>query len=1128
MARFIQILVMSLFHGFNFFQMPSDPPTVGNLNLRRGITFLSLVAMTLFNLSQLPIFMEERLVYYKHSSAQSFRTYTYLLAHVLAGAPFSIIEATVWSIIVYFLAGFSLSDGGVHFWIFYAIMILTVLHGSAMVCFIAFSTRNPAAAAFFSALLVGPSVFLFIHLLIPQSLIRGYWIWVYRIDALQWAATMMQVNEFRSSKFNTPCTEVLPPTYLMPSSSVSNSSAAFPLLPLSPYICLLPGYYQQHFPHPKILPPSCLAAKSESKESVCANGIRPAAGIDVLPSEPRNGHDVAVEFGEIEARNGESEGWQAECPPFQPVVLAWQILSYKITSVHFDRDMEVMKSISGWVKPGEITGIVGGRGAGKTSLLNCLAGRKIRGRITGQLSVNGLTHDLESFIQCTAYIEGGHQHYPYLTVRESLMYRTDLLLPQAVSRKSRNSFVDKILKVTRVNDLAEYLVNDLLTSGGSGLVFTEKRIVLAMELAGNPSALFLDTPFIGMDMQQIVQFAEILDSVATGWGKAMVVSTNVPTVVQLNIFTSVLMLRNGGEMVYFGPVGRFGSAIVEYFQAIPDTPMLPDNMNPISFLQYAMGEGVSDSVAARDYAFEYRISNLAMSNAQHLRKLRRSPNSFYASEASYSTAAMPALPGSGQALRAREARQRRTGRRQSQQQQAEEWPTKRKAMRESMANQQQEKVAEEGRWKGKEVEQEAGEDTDRKREEDEKGENSAASASAADAVDAAAVADADAAAREEEKREEEERQAKGKSAEKEAQWKKIEEEIRRELEEEFRVKMEELERQFQQRSQQKQHESEALVSTVATCTRCLGASASVLASFNARLRDWEARVKAALAVAQKRILRTEGEVTKKRKAEECQRKAEEVKRSKAEGASRKQEEAKQAAEMKRAKEEDRKRVQAEKKRVKEEERKRKEEAKSKEDLRKKEEETRQKEEKKRKEELKRKEKEEERLAQEEAKREEEKRRAQEKERERARKEEAAFDETMNQLEEYRRRQAGAPITYEKYSSRITQLRKQAASAGVASNRTPGTNPLRFWDIPWPPTGNCLFLSPGDSLELQKRKAMDALLFWHADRFVECCGRWLVAGHREAVLRKAAGVSREVVEAKQRLWGAGRSNAGGGG
>ncbi|CAI7929568.1 unnamed protein product [Closterium sp. NIES-54] len=721
---------MSLFHGFNFFQMPSDPPTVGNLNLRRGITFLSLVAMTLFNLSQLPIFMEERLVYYKHSSAQSFRTYTYLLAHVLAGAPFSIIEATVWSIIVYFLAGFSLSDGGVHFWIFYAIMILTVLHGSAMVCFIAFSTRNPAAAAFFSALLVGPSVFLFIHLLIPQSLIRGYWIWVYRIDALQWAATMMQVNEFRSSKFNTPCTEVLPPTYLMPSSSVSNSSAAFPLLPLSPYICLLPGYYQQHFPHPKILPPSCLAAKSESKESVCANGIRPAAGIDVLPSEPRNGHDVAVEFGEIEARNGESEGWQAECPPFQPVVLAWQILSYKITSVHFDRDMEVMKSISGWVKPGEITGIVGGRGAGKTSLLNCLA-------------------------------------------------------------------------------------------GGSGLVFTEKRIVLAMELAGNPSALFLDTPFIGMDMQQIVQFAEILDSVATGWGKAMVVSTNVPTVVQLNIFTSVLMLRNGGEMVYFGPVGRFGSAIVEYFQAIPDTPMLPDNMNPISFLQYAMGEGVSDSVAARDYAFEYRISNLAMSNAQHLRKLRRSPNSFYASEASYSTAAMPALPGSGQALRAREARQRRTGRRQSQQQQAEEWPTKRKAMRESMANQQQEKVAEEGRWKGKEVEQEAGEDTDRKREEDEKGENSAASASAADAVDAAAVADADAAAREEEKREEEERQAKGKSAEKEAQWKKIEEEIRRELEEEFRVKMEELERQFQQRSQQKQHESEALVSTVATCTRCL-------------------------------------------------------------------------------------------------------------------------------------------------------------------------------------------------------------------------------------------------------------------------------------------------------------------
>ncbi|CAI5470176.1 unnamed protein product [Closterium sp. Yama58-4] len=118
-------------------------------------------------------------------------------------------------------------------------------------------------------------------------------------------------------------------------------------------------------------------------------------------------------------------------------------------------------------------------------------------------------------------------------------------------------------------------------------------------------------------------------------------------------------------------------------------------------------------------------------------------------------------------------------------------------------------------------------------------------------------------------------------------------------------------------------------------------------------------------------------------------------------------------------------------------------------------------------------------------------------------------------EECRRRHSGAPMTYEKYSSRLKQLRKQAARAGVASSHTPGTTPLHFWDIPWPPAGNCLFLSPGDSPGLKKRKMKEALLFWHMDKFLVCCGRRLLAGHREAVLTKVAGLSREVVEAVQR-------------
>ena len=48
----MQYTVLALFNGFNFFQMPSFPPTASDMNLRRGMTFISLVAMTINNLAQ--------------------------------------------------------------------------------------------------------------------------------------------------------------------------------------------------------------------------------------------------------------------------------------------------------------------------------------------------------------------------------------------------------------------------------------------------------------------------------------------------------------------------------------------------------------------------------------------------------------------------------------------------------------------------------------------------------------------------------------------------------------------------------------------------------------------------------------------------------------------------------------------------------------------------------------------------------------------------------------------------------------------------------------------------------------------------------------------------------------------
>ncbi|GJP85672.1 hypothetical protein CLOP_g15782 [Closterium sp. NIES-67] len=91
-ARLLLVTLLGLFVGFDFFQLPADPPSFAHLNLRRGVMQISLITMTVNNVSLLPGYMLERQVYFKHRSARFFRTRSYVLAQLIASLPLSIVE----------------------------------------------------------------------------------------------------------------------------------------------------------------------------------------------------------------------------------------------------------------------------------------------------------------------------------------------------------------------------------------------------------------------------------------------------------------------------------------------------------------------------------------------------------------------------------------------------------------------------------------------------------------------------------------------------------------------------------------------------------------------------------------------------------------------------------------------------------------------------------------------------------------------------------------------------------------------------------------------------------------------------------------------------------------------------
>lgn len=84
-------------------------------------------------------------------------------------------------------------------------------------------------------------------------------------------------------------------------------------------------------------------------------------------------------------------------------VLTWENLNYDVP-VGGGKQLRLLKNIFGYVKPGQLTALMGASGAGKTTLLDVLANRKNIGVITGDVLIDAQQRGIE-FQRGTAYCE---------------------------------------------------------------------------------------------------------------------------------------------------------------------------------------------------------------------------------------------------------------------------------------------------------------------------------------------------------------------------------------------------------------------------------------------------------------------------------------------------------------------------------------------------------------------------------------------------------------------------------------------------------------------------------------------------------------------------------------------------
>ena len=164
----------------------------------------------------------------------------------------------------------------------------------------------------------------------------------------------------------------------------------------------------------------------------------------------------------------------------QTAIFHWENVIYDIKIKKEER--RILDHVSGWVKPGTLTCLMGVSGAGKTTLLDVLASRVTMGVIDGEMLVDGRPRD-DSFQRKTGYVQQQDLHLSTSTVREALRFSALLRQPAKVPRQEKLDYVEEVLNLLEMDTYSNAVVGVL----GEGLnVEQRKRLTIGVELVAKP------------------------------------------------------------------------------------------------------------------------------------------------------------------------------------------------------------------------------------------------------------------------------------------------------------------------------------------------------------------------------------------------------------------------------------------------------------------------------------------------------------------------------------------------------------------------------------------------------------------------------------------------------------------
>ncbi|GME34398.1 ABC transporter-like protein [Neofusicoccum parvum] len=588
---------------------------------KAAVLNFAVVLNAMVAIAEIQSLYSQRPVIEKHKSYAFYRPFTEALAGIVADIPVKFVISVVFNIILYFLA--NLRREPAQFFIYFLVSYLITMVMTALFRFIAASTKTIS-----SALAMAGVTFLIIiaytGFSLPVPYMTDWFSWLHWLNPVFYSYEMVVANEFHGRNFT--CSDVVPAyDNLQGTGFVCNTPGAVPgrwTVSGDDYISASYEYSYSHvwrnfgilcaflivlmvayFAATELN--SSTSSKAEAlvfRRKRLPGHLMPANDLESLDGPPQP--PAIVEHDESYI-------------PAQTSIFAWKDLTYDIQIKQEQR--RLLDHVSGWVKPGTLTALMGASGAGKTTLLDVLAQRVSIGVVSGSTMVDGRPLD-PSFRRKTGYVQQQDLHLDTPTVRESLRFSAMLRQPKTVPIKEKYDYVENVIKTLGMESFADAVVGQ----PGEGLnVEQRKRLTIGVELAAKPDLLlFLDEPTSGLDSQSSWDIGALLRKLASG-GQAVLCTIHQPSAVLFQLFDRLLFLAPGGRTVYFGEIGNNSETMLKYFEGNGARKCDPKE-NPAEYMLEMVGAGANGS-AANDWPEVWKHSPERLAIQAELSDLLQEP-----------------------------------------------------------------------------------------------------------------------------------------------------------------------------------------------------------------------------------------------------------------------------------------------------------------------------------------------------------------------------------------------------------------------------------------------------------------------------------------------------------------------